>query len=32
VNLLHQDGVVRHDQRRLARLLLEQFVKRPARR
>jgi uncharacterized cofD-like protein len=31
-DLLHQDGVVRHDQRRLARLLLEQFVKRPARR
>ena len=26
-DLLHQDGVVRHDQTRLARLLLEKFVK-----
>ncbi len=26
-DLLHQDGVVRHDQTRLARLLLERFVK-----
>lgn len=30
-NLLHQDGVVRHDQSRLTRLLLNQFVKRRAR-
>ena len=28
--LLQQDGVVRHDQRRLSRLLLEEFVKRPS--
>jgi uncharacterized cofD-like protein len=31
-DLLHHRGVVRHDQRRLARLLLEQFVKRQPRR
>ncbi|MGB0034210.1 MAG: gluconeogenesis factor YvcK family protein [Candidatus Acidiferrales bacterium] len=31
-DLLQQDGVVRHDQTRLARLLLEEFVNRPARR
>jgi uncharacterized cofD-like protein len=31
-DLLQEAGVVRHDQTRLTRLLLEQFVKRPARR
>jgi uncharacterized cofD-like protein len=31
-NLLDENGVVRHDQDRLTRLLLERFVKRPARR
>jgi uncharacterized cofD-like protein len=30
-DLLHDRGVVRHDQRRLARLLLDQFVKPPSR-
>jgi uncharacterized cofD-like protein len=31
-DLLRQDGVIRHDQMRLTRLLLEEFVKRGARR
>jgi uncharacterized cofD-like protein len=30
-DLLHEDGVARHDQTRLARLLLDQFVKRRSR-
>jgi hypothetical protein len=30
-DLLHHRGVVRHDQQRLARLLLDQFVKRQPR-
>jgi uncharacterized cofD-like protein len=29
-NLLQENGVVRHDQRRLTRLLLEEFVRRPS--
>lgn len=29
-DLLHQDGVIRHDQARLTRLLLDEFVQRPA--
>ena len=29
-DLLHQDGVVRHDQRRLTRLVLEEFIKNPS--
>jgi hypothetical protein len=31
-DLLRQDGVIRHDQMRLTRLLLDEFVKRGARR
>jgi hypothetical protein len=31
-DLLHQDGVIRHDQARLTNLLLNEFVKRGTRR
>jgi hypothetical protein len=31
-DLLHQDGVIRHDQARLTKLLLKEFVNRGTRR